>query len=163
QDHEIAAQGKNLRRLSAQFLGADFGRGVFHARPRGCAGVGAGDVGGAGPHQRRQPIHAAQSGQAPRRPEAGPVEGYRTREAEAAGSADAARSVNQSEGIRRISCAFLIRTAGRLYIESLALPVSCPAKAGHPAITENLVVTGSPAFAGDDDGEVNDPSKIITL
>src|SRR5262249_57179051 len=38
-----------------------------------------------------------QSPQAPRRPEAGPVEGYRTREAEASQPADAARSVNQSE------------------------------------------------------------------
>src|SRR6516165_3610031 len=37
--------------------------------------------------------------------------------------------------------------------------LSCPAKAGHPVITENLVVTGSPAFAGDDDREVNDPRK----
>src|SRR5262249_10848815 len=45
------------------------------------------------------------------------------------------------------------------WIESLAPPVSCPAEAGHPAITENPVVTGSPAFAGDDDREVNDPSE----
>jgi hypothetical protein len=35
--------------------------------------------------------------------------------------------------------------------------------AGHPVITERLVVTGSPAFAGDDDGKLNDPTKIITL
>src|SRR5215813_1016598 len=42
---------------------------------------------------------------------------------------------------------------------SLAPPTSCPAKAGHPAITESLVVTVSPAFAGDDDSGVNDPSK----
>jgi hypothetical protein len=36
-----------------------------------------------------------------------------------------------------------------------------PRESGHPAITENLVVTGSPAFAGDDDDdtEVDDPSK----
>src|SRR5262249_14844126 len=93
QDHEIAAQGKNLRRLSAQFAGADLGRGLFHTRPRGCTSIGAGDVGGTGPHQGRQPIHAAQSGQAPRRPEAGPVEGYRAGEAEAPGFADVARSV----------------------------------------------------------------------
>src|SRR5262249_5383495 len=50
-----------------------------------------------------------------------------------------------------------------LQMESLAPPLSCPAKAGHPVTTENLVVTGSPAFAGDDDRGVNDPSKIITL
>ena len=74
-------------------LGADLGRGLFHPRARGCAGVGAGDVGGTGPHQERQPIHAAQSGQAPRRPEAGPVEGYRAGEAEAPEFADVARSV----------------------------------------------------------------------
>src|SRR6266536_1602562 len=37
--------------------------------------------------------------------------------------------------------------------------LSCPAKAGHPVITERLVVTGSPAFAGDDDGKLNDPTK----
>jgi hypothetical protein len=40
-----------------------------------------------------------------------------------------------------------------------ALRLSCPAKAGHPVITENLVVTGSPAFAGDDDKEANGPTK----
>src|SRR5215831_9283708 len=44
-------------------------------------------------------------------------------------------------------------------MEPPALPLSCPAKAGHPVITENLVVTGSPAFAGDDDRDVYDPSK----
>jgi hypothetical protein len=37
-------------------------------------------------------------------------------------------------------------------MESLAPPLSCPTKAGHPVITESLMVTGSPAFAGDDDG-----------
>jgi hypothetical protein len=36
---------------------------------------------------------------------------------------------------------------------------SCPAKAGHPVITEYLVVTGSPAFAGDDDKEATDRTK----
>src|SRR5215831_16755178 len=45
----------------------------------------------------------------------------------------------------------------------IASPLSCPAKAGHPVITENLVVTGSPAFAGDDDREVNDPSEKSSL
>jgi hypothetical protein len=40
-----------------------------------------------------------------------------------------------------------------------SLRPSCPAKAGHPVITENLVVTGSPAFAGDDDKEANGPTK----
>ncbi len=44
-----------------------------------------------------------------------------------------------------------VREACCLQIGSLAPPLSCPAKAGHPVITENLVVTGSPAFAGDDD------------
>jgi hypothetical protein len=38
-----------------------------------------------------------------------------------------------------------------------------PAKAAHPVITERLVVTSSPAFAGDDDGKLNDPTKIIAL
>src|SRR6266542_6382940 len=43
---------------------------------------------------------------------------------------------------------------------SLAISaLSCPAKAGHPVITDNLVVTGSPAFAGDDDGEATDRTK----
>src|SRR5262245_37697276 len=42
---------------------------------------------------------------------------------------------------------------------SLAPPTSCPAKAGHPAISESLVVTVSTAFAGDDDSGVNDPGK----
>src|SRR5215831_2989954 len=45
----------------------------------------------------------------------------------------------------------------------IASPLSCPAKAGHPVITENLVVTGSPAFAGDDDREVNDPAEKSSL
>src|SRR5262249_16362180 len=45
----------------------------------------------------------------------------------------------------------------------IASPLSCPAKAGHPVITENLVVTGSSAFAGDDDREVNDPSEKSSL
>src|SRR6266498_2595790 len=52
-----------------------------------------------------------------------------------------------------------------------ALRLSCPAKAGHPVITENLVVTGSPAgachraglrpdpLAGDDDKEAHGPTK----
>src|SRR6266536_4132733 len=33
-------------------------------------------------------------------------------------------------------------------MESLAPRLSCPAKAGHPVITDNLVVTGPAAFAG---------------
>ena len=42
---------KNLRRLSAQFTGADRGRRVFHPRASRRAGLGAGNVGGtwAGP------------------------------------------------------------------------------------------------------------------
>jgi hypothetical protein len=45
---------------------------------------------------------------------------------------------------------------------SLAISaLSCPAQAGHPVITDSLVVTGSPAFAGDDDEEANQPTKII--
>ena len=36
--------------------------GLFDARARRRAGVGAGDLGGARPHQRRQPVHGAQSG-----------------------------------------------------------------------------------------------------
>ena len=58
QDDEVAAQGKDLHRLSAQLAGADLGRGLFDARARGRAGVGAGDVGGTRPHQGRQPVHA---------------------------------------------------------------------------------------------------------
>jgi hypothetical protein len=54
-------------------------------------------------------------------------------------------------------------------LESLRL--SCPAKAGHPVVTESLVVAGSPArachrpglrpdpLAGDDDREANRPTK----
>src|SRR4029077_4640773 len=79
-------------RLPAQFPGADLGCGVFHPRSRGRAGVGAGDVGGTRPDQRRQPIYRAQSGQAPERPETGPVEGNRADQAEAAGSADPAEA-----------------------------------------------------------------------
>jgi hypothetical protein len=36
-----------------------------------------------------------------------------------------------------------------------------PAQAGHPVITDSLVVTGSTDFAGDEDEEANQPTKII--
>jgi len=47
--------------------------------------------------------------------------------------------------------------------QSIAPPLSCPAKAGHPVITESLAVTGSPAFAGDDDEWPTIQPKIIPL
>jgi hypothetical protein len=50
-----------------------------------------------------------------------------------------------------------------LEIKCIASRLSCDTKAGHPVIMENLVVTGSPAFAGDDDREVNDPSEKSSL
>src|SRR5262249_56986819 len=62
-----------------------------------------------------------QSPQAPRRPEAGPVEGYRTREAEASQPADAARSVNQSERSLRQRDELLVVT--RDGVEAGELPV----------------------------------------
>ena len=58
QDDEVAAQGKNLHRLSAQLAGADLGRRLFDARARRRAGVGAGDLGGARPRQVGEPVHA---------------------------------------------------------------------------------------------------------
>src|SRR5262249_12248883 len=47
-----------------------------------------------------------------------------------------------------------------LELKSIAPPMSCPAKAGHPVITESLAVTGSPAFAGDD--ERSDPGAYFS-
>ena len=44
---------KDLRRLSAQLAGADLGRRLFDPRARRRAGVGAGDMGGTRPHDRR--------------------------------------------------------------------------------------------------------------
>src|SRR5262249_27122205 len=44
-------------------------------------------------------------------------------------------------------------------LESIALRLSCPAKAGHPVITDSLEVTGSPAFAGDDRREATNPTR----
>ena len=59
---------------------------AYSTRARaGRTGLGAGDVAGTRPHHRRQSIHGAESRQAPRRPQAGPVGGHRAREAEAAG------------------------------------------------------------------------------
>jgi hypothetical protein len=40
---------------------------------------------------------------------------------------------------------------------------SCPAKAGHPVITERAVFTGSPAFAGDDEGESYNPNIAFAM
>src|ERR1051325_444710 len=37
---------------------------------------------------------------------------------------------------------------------------SGPAKAGHPVITEHSVFTGSPAFAGDDEGELQPQYRL---
>src|SRR5437763_1262708 len=102
ENHEIAAQGKNLRRLLAQLVGADGGCGVFDARPRGRGGLRAGDVGGTGSHQERQSIHAAQPGQATKWAQAGPVEGYRSAEAALARSARAAASVSLAD-VERLS------------------------------------------------------------
>ena len=59
------ARRPDLHRLSPQFAGADIGRGLFDARARRRAGLGAGDLGGTRPHQGRQPVHGAQSRQAP--------------------------------------------------------------------------------------------------
>src|SRR5215471_3340789 len=97
QNHEVPAQGENLRRLPAQLVGADLGRGVFDACPSRGGRLGAGDVGGARADQGRQPIYGAVPGQTPQRPQAGSVEGYRTAEAELAGSAQIAAPIAKSE------------------------------------------------------------------
>ena len=79
QDDQGQARRPHLHRLFPQLAGADVGRGLLDPRARRRAGVGAGDLGGTGPHQGRQPVHGAQSGQAPGRPEAGPVAGHEPR------------------------------------------------------------------------------------
>jgi hypothetical protein len=51
---------------------------------------------------------------------------------------------------------------GVMIFASIIVSRSCPAKAGHPVITESLEVTGSPAFAGDDRERPTVQPKIIT-
>ena len=65
QNDEIAAQGPRLHRLFAQFARGDVGCGLFDARAARRAGFGAGDVGAAVAHHRRQRFFAARSEKAP--------------------------------------------------------------------------------------------------
>ncbi len=111
QDDEVAARGPHLHRLPAQFAGADFGRRLFDARARRRAGVGAGDVGGTGAHQGRQPIHRAQSRQAACLAQAGPLEGDEPRAAALAGHRRIAQARVKSKLRSLPSCADLIHAS----------------------------------------------------
>ena len=96
QDHQVAAQGKNLRRLSAQLAGADFGRRLLDPGARGRPGLGPGRLAGARPHHLGQPVHGARFDEAARPAEAGPVDGHRAGAAEAAAATVGARLIRRS-------------------------------------------------------------------
>jgi DNA ligase D-like protein (predicted polymerase) len=83
--NQVAAQGKDLRRLSAQLAGADFSGRLLDPGARRRAGLGPGRLDGARPHHVGQPVYRARFDEAARPHEAGPVEGYRAGAAEAAG------------------------------------------------------------------------------
>ena len=117
QDHQVAAQGKDLCRLSAQLAGADFGGRLLDPGARRRAGLGPGRLDGARPHRVGQPIYRARFDEAARPHEAGPVEGYRAGAAEAAGRSEDTqlkpewRLHNTSAAIVNLST-LMVRSAG---------------------------------------------------